>query len=523
MSKTYTLKTFLYSTLPIILLLFLNLIGRTLVGSHTTTGFLEDFPALWLTGVGIIFNVKILTSYLSVLKENDLNIFKNKFLQLGAFILVFLLSLLINHQWVVSQLNNNELTWTTIGGSIAYVFSDTSELFNFTGLVYYISCVYFWGLLLSLTFLFITSFFKIVYMSVTKHSESHVSSNYIFFSGLVITSYLFYYISLQINDIVIEGFHTFSLHANRQIMLFLALVFLIIYMILIAFKQNKIDQLPDLKENKMIFLEIIILMSPFTIVTFVTMRLKDILSYDSYIMYSVYSFVFLLAVIIIIGLNFHSKHKRILMTNKLIRRQDELNRYVKSVEELYNEMRLFRHDHHNLKIALNGCLAEGDYERAKKLLDTDSLDTSMLHQYHMINKLAIIKNTSLKSILFNKLLVCEEKAITVSLDLFSYSFSFEDQDIVRIIGNLMDNAIEACESTEDKRIHITIDKDLIEISNTYLHGMELGQIKKIGYSSKGDNRGYGLSSLTSIFKKYDDYDIDTSINADFFVQRITAH
>ena len=96
----------------------------------------------------------------------------------------------------------------------------------------------------------------------------------------------------------------------------------------------------------------------------------------------------------------------------------------------------------------------------------------------------------------------------------------------RVIGILLDNAIEAClELESDKLLEITIlriDKTIdFQIANNFLNtGIPIEELKKEGYSSKGENRGLGLISAQDIIKNYNMI-LTTKIENNMFKQILT--
>ncbi|WP_243858678.1 GHKL domain-containing protein [Dorea longicatena] len=116
----------------------------------------------------------------------------------------------------------------------------------------------------------------------------------------------------------------------------------------------------------------------------------------------------------------------------------------------------------------------------------------------------------LDMILNEKLKEAKDKKIDmqISTEVFT-TLPFTDREIISLFGNLLDNAIEACEKINDKKrwIKIKIKKKnlllYIEIANA-LEEMPK-QIQKEFVSNKKDNglHGYGMKNIQDIIKKYD--------------------
>lgn len=99
-------------------------------------------------------------------------------------------------------------------------------------------------------------------------------------------------------------------------------------------------------------------------------------------------------------------------------------------------------------------------------------------------------------------------------------------DLSRCLGIILDNAIEATLYSKEKKLNITFIKKnssiLIVVSNTFEGEIPpLSKIFKAGFSTKGENRGLGLSNLKDIMNKYSNATLDTSIENNRFIQNMT--
>lgn len=124
-----------------------------------------------------------------------------------------------------------------------------------------------------------------------------------------------------------------------------------------------------------------------------------------------------------------------------------------------------------------------------------------------------IKNTVLKAVLYEKLLECEKRGIKINIDVRSNlnMISIDDTELVIVLSNLLNNAIEAAQDGLDKFINVKIYsvererkiRNYICIKNSINQNIEfsIGELTKKGYSTKGENRGYGLYNINKILKK----------------------
>ena len=99
-------------------------------------------------------------------------------------------------------------------------------------------------------------------------------------------------------------------------------------------------------------------------------------------------------------------------------------------------------------------------------------------------------------------------------------------EFTRVLGILMDNAIEAAKECDDKIINVTFRKDsrkhmqLLIIENTYTNkDVNTDKIFEKGYSTKKGNTGLGLWEVRQILKKNDNLNLFTTKNSEFFIQQ----
>ena len=180
---------------------------------------------------------------------------------------------------------------------------------------------------------------------------------------------------------------------------------------------------------------------------------------------------------------------------------DLIEKHCEEVQHIYKTMRGWRHDYHNhIQTLLALC---GDEEKTREYLwklndDLTTVDT-------------VIKtgNVMIDAILNSKLSLMKSKGIEVNAKaIVPENLPVSEIDLCTIIGNLLDNAMEAVlnqpEETERfVRIFIGILKEQLYISVYNSTGISL---KKNGSkylsTKKGANHGFGLGRVDSIVDKY---------------------
>ncbi len=100
----------------------------------------------------------------------------------------------------------------------------------------------------------------------------------------------------------------------------------------------------------------------------------------------------------------------------------------------------------------------------------------------------------------------------------------------RILGILLDNAIEAARECEEKMVRVEIRKDsrrnrqVLVIENTYLkEKIDFEHMFEKGVSSKEHNTGLGLWEVNKILKKYPNANLNTFHDEHFFTQTLELY
>ena len=211
---------------------------------------------------------------------------------------------------------------------------------------------------------------------------------------------------------------------------------------------------------------------------------------------------------------------------------EQHKKYILALEKNNNEIRKFKHDFNNIILGLDGYINNDDFdkEKLKKYFNSTIMNFNNNIELNdiVIAKLNSIKVSSLKSLITNKVLMAQNNNINVDINIQGEinDFHTDEMQLSRILGILLDNAIEASlEVPDDKKIEVNIiqiDKTTdIQISNTFNNtGTPITDFNKEGFSTKGTNRGLGLSSAHEIANKLNIL-LNTEIDGNTFIQILT--
>ncbi|MBE7347717.1 GHKL domain-containing protein [Staphylococcus epidermidis] len=203
--------------------------------------------------------------------------------------------------------------------------------------------------------------------------------------------------------------------------------------------------------------------------------------------------------------------------------------YTLRIESINNEMRKFRHDYVNILTTLSDYIREDDMPGLRKYFDEhivpmkDKLKTRSIK----MNGIEKLKVREIKGLITTKIIQAQEKRIPISIEVPDEidRIDMNTVELSRIIGIITDNAIEASENLEEPLINIAfIDNDesvtFIVMNKCSDDIPKIHELFEQGFSTKGDNRGLGLSTLKELTDSNENVLLDTVIENGYFVQKV---
>ena len=228
--------------------------------------------------------------------------------------------------------------------------------------------------------------------------------------------------------------------------------------------------------------------------------------------------------VLVIGNSFMQAYKN----NQLILQYDNLLSFIKKYETEIDNQRTMRHETKNQLLTIKSKIID----KEKPTAIVDYIDT-ILNDGRKINhaeyaKLKYLPSNGLKGLFYFKMITAEEKNIHVEV---SIAKGIEDgflskldtnnfNQIGKVLGVYLDNAIESAEITKKKSLCIEAftktDEVIFVISNTYDPN-----IKKIGRSTKGVGRGYGLLLANSIISNNSRLSSSTEVTPEVYIKKLS--
>lgn len=182
-----------------------------------------------------------------------------------------------------------------------------------------------------------------------------------------------------------------------------------------------------------------------------------------------------------------------------------IDTHYKEVDNMYRQIRGWRHDYRNHIQCMKVLAANGDMEGIKAYLD--ELDTDL----NTVDTVIKTGNPMADAILNSKISLAKAKGIEVRADAhIPVKLKMSELDLCCIIGNLFDNAIEASlDLPEEKRlirVYMDMKNTQLYISFTnFTSGKKLKKSGGIFKTTKGEGHGFGLVRIDSIVERLDGY------------------
>ena len=213
---------------------------------------------------------------------------------------------------------------------------------------------------------------------------------------------------------------------------------------------------------------------------------------------------------------------------------EEAQLYNKTLKLLHENLRIFKHDFSNIMQSIEGYIVNKDMDGLTEYYKGIKNECNNSNNLTALSP-KLINDPALYSLIASKYLLAEESNITFNV---SICVNFSDINVspyilTRILGILLDNAIEAAKTSNEKEIcfnvsgpfkNSNVKKYVISIQNTYSNkDIDLDRIREKGYTSKNDeegSHGLGLWEVNKILKRSKNLNLHTTKNNKYFKQDI---
>ena len=308
---------------------------------------------------------------------------------------------------------------------------------------------------------------------------------------------------------------------------YLTLLYIILCLIILIIKYRKLtlNLLEDLnsKTRFVVFTNIILGLITLIIHSIIIFYYIDILP----VFMTFLSFISLLAYF---GISIYSL-TRVMKLTLTTRKLESAESYNNTLRILHDNVRGFKHDFDNIVTTIGGYIKTEDMEGLKKYYLELEDDCEKVNNLYVLNP-EVVNNYGIYNLLTKKYNEADSKNIKVNISflLDLGNLHMKIYEFARILGILLDNAIEASSECEEKIINLSFRNDtknsreLIIVENTYNEkDIDTEKIFKKGVSGKKNHTGLGLWEVRKIIKKNNNVNLYTSKNEKFFSQTLEIY
>lgn len=202
---------------------------------------------------------------------------------------------------------------------------------------------------------------------------------------------------------------------------------------------------------------------------------------------------------------------RIYMANLVDKRitqyqNDLMEKHFEEVENMYRQTRGWRHDLKNHIQTMKAHVAMGEYDKLGEYMN--ELDADL----NEVDRIIKTGNVKIDAVLNSKLSLARAKHINVEAKaIVPRDLAVSEVDLSVILGNLMDNAMEACLNiSEEERRFLRVYVDVFK-GQLYIYVMNSmndspRRTGRIYLTTKGSrDHGFGLLRMDKVVEKYHGY------------------
>ena len=243
-----------------------------------------------------------------------------------------------------------------------------------------------------------------------------------------------------------------------------------------------------------------------------------------------FTFLSFISLLLYFGLSIYSLNSMInlVQTSKKLQSVEEYNR---SLRILHDNVRGFKHDFDNIVTTIGGYVQTNDMEGLKSYYSQLEDDCERVNNLYILNP-DVVNNNGIYNLLTTKYYEADSKNIKVNISflLDLSKLNMKIYEFARILGILIDNAIDASSECDDKIINLTFrdepqnHRQIVIVENTYQDkDVDTEKIFEKGFSGKKNHTGLGLWEVRKIVKKNSNINLFTTKSDKYFTQQIEIY
>lgn len=235
--------------------------------------------------------------------------------------------------------------------------------------------------------------------------------------------------------------------------------------------------------------------------------------------------LFIIGIVVILNIIIRneSKYEQLKEENK------QMLNYVTKYEKIITAQGKTNHEFKNQLMVIRG-YAQMNSNKIIEYIDEIVEDSNKAGSSYLISQLNNFPDGGIKGLLYYKLSIMEDENIKYSINVEKgvktklKTLSINNyKNITKILGVLLDNAIDASKKSKHKKINISVIKDnkniVFKIYNTYKGKIDIEKIGT-GYTSKDNGHGYGLRLVKDIINEDKLFNISHNLEDNYFVSSL---
>lgn len=306
-------------------------------------------------------------------------------------------------------------------------------------------------------------------------------------------------------------------------------MYLILFLLTIVIKVFKLNV--KILDNVNTKTKILLIINTLLIVLVVCMQFYLITFYSSN-MPLLITIINIISLIAYFGVSIYS----IINSSKLQTTQlslDNANTTIHSLQILHDELRTVKHDFNNMVNCIGGYVLTEDIHGLKKYYQQLLEECNRTNNLYALSP-QVINHPAIYHMLATKYYEADQMSVQIFLNVFLDLNEIEKHmrilDFTRILGILLDNAIDAAKECDKKEINVTFRKDvdnrmiMVIIQNTYRNkDVDTEKIFLKGLTSKENHSGLGLWKVRQILNKNNNLNLYTTKNDEYFNQQFEIY
>ena len=223
--------------------------------------------------------------------------------------------------------------------------------------------------------------------------------------------------------------------------------------------------------------------------------------------------------------------KKLIALNTVHEKLQKSEDYNKSLKDMNDNFRCFKHDYNNTVTTISGYLQNNDLSGLKTYFNKLENDCIAVNTRGTLDP-NVINNPGIYHLISSKYYQAIDDGIQVSISFFLdlNELNMDIYEFAKILGILLDNAIEAARESEEKIINLTFrrehnkHRDIVLIENSYSNkDINIDEIYQKGFSEKENHTGLGLWEIHKYLSRNTNLNLYTSKNHDFFSQQLEIY